>query len=42
MKDIVLVFRKLLFQFDYQYWIENCGFDVYGYLYFQRRIILLL
>ena len=42
LKDFFSKFRHIFIELDADYWIENCGLDVYAYLYFQRKILKLL
>ena len=37
--DLLVTFYRLLISFDDEYWLKNCGFDAFSYLYYQRRAI---
>jgi len=37
--DLLWTFYKLLIYMKDEYWLTNCGFDAFSYLYYQRRMI---
>ena len=37
--DLLYTFYRLLIYLNDEYWMQNCGFDAFSYLYYQRRMI---
>ncbi len=38
----IVIFLKLLYKLDANYWISKCGFEAYTYLYYLRTIMMVL
>lgn len=42
LSDLLYIFYKLLISLKDEYWLQNCGFDAFSYLYYQRQLMLFL
>jgi hypothetical protein len=42
LKDFLKGYGKLFYKLDPTYWAATCGLDTYAYLYFQRRMLVMV